>query len=163
MRHAWTAPRALCFIILIVMHEIAGAATCILSGGGVNFGVYDPIAVFPTDGAGTVTLQCNWVGPGGAEHVDYVVTLSTGASGTYAARTLVSGANTLTYNLYIDPARTQVWGNGSTGTSVWSGSMNVSNGQPVQTVTATDYGRMPAAQDAAAGNYSDTITVTVNF
>jgi spore coat protein U-like protein len=150
-------------MMLIAMQEIACAATCILAGGGVSFGVYDPIAALPTDGAGTVSLQCNWVGSGGAEHVNYVVTLSTGASGTYAARTLVSGANTLTYNLYIDTARAQVWGDGSASTRIWSGSMNLNNGHPVQIVTATDYGRIPAGQDAAAGTYSDTITVTVNF
>jgi spore coat protein U-like protein len=153
----------LCFMMLFVTYEMANAATCILSGGGVNFGVYNPVATLPTDGAGTVSLQCNWVGPGGAEHVAYVVTLSTGVSGGYAARTMVSGADTLTYNLYVDAARTQVWGNGSGGTAVWSGSFNVSNGRPVQIVTATDYGRIPAGQDAAAGTYSDTITVTVDF
>jgi len=140
-------------VILSVLEEIAGAATC----------VYNPVAVLPTDGAGTLTLQCTWSGSGGAEHVTYVVTVSTGLSGTYAAGAMASGANTLTYNLYTDAARTQIWGNGAAGTSVWNGNMNVSNGQPVRTATAIDYGRIPSGQDAAAGAYSDTITVTVNF
>lgn len=65
-----------------------------------------------------MSLQCTWVGPGGAQQVKYVVTLSTGISGTYAARTMVSGPNTLTYNMYVDTARTQIWGDGSPGTSV---------------------------------------------
>ncbi len=150
-------------MILIVTSELATAATCVLNGGRVNFGAYNPVAAFPTDGAGTLSLQCTWSGSGGAEHINYVVTFSTGVSGTYAARTMVSGANMLTYNLYVDTARTQVWGDGSASTSVWSGSMNVSNGQPVRTDTTTDYGRIPAGQDAAVGAYSDTITVTVNF
>src|SRR5262249_50386983 len=109
LRRTRTVQRALCFVMLFVTHGTANAATCVLSGGSVNFGVYNPVAVLPTDGAGTVSLQCNWVGPGGAEHVAYVVTLSTGVSGGYVARTMVSGADTLTYNLYVDAARTQVW------------------------------------------------------
>jgi spore coat protein U-like protein len=86
-----------------------------------------------------------------------VVWLSTGSSGSYAARTLRSGAFELPYNLYLDAARTQVWGDGSAGT--FTDSPNPGN----VTRTIPVYGRIPPLQDAAAGTYSDTIVVTFVF
>ena len=67
---------------------------------------------------------------------------------------MVSGANTLTYNLYVDTARIQIWGDGSAGTGVWSGSMNAvtvnrSRAQPQQTMVASLRGRMPRSGPTA--------------
>ncbi|HET8732799.1 MAG TPA: spore coat U domain-containing protein, partial [Anaeromyxobacteraceae bacterium] len=126
------------------------AACTILASAGPAFGTYDPVAARPLDAAGSISYTCTPRKP--------AVWLSTGSSGTYAARTLRSGANVLRYNLYLDAARTVVWGDGSGGTSV-----DVPSPAPVNQKTIPVYGRVAAGQDAAAGTYSDTIVVTFAF
>ncbi|TMA18536.1 MAG: spore coat protein U domain-containing protein [Deltaproteobacteria bacterium] len=108
----------------------------------------------PTDSAGTITYTC--AGPGGLLGGSAVVTLSQGSSGTYAQRTMVSGANVLGYNVFTDAARTQVWGDFTAGTSVGFAPVGKNLSLPV-------YGRMPPGQNVAAGSYSDTLTVTFFF
>lgn len=128
---------------------------CTVSATGVSFGVYNILTPAPNDSTGSVVLQCS------PSDKNIRISLSTGSSGTYAARTLTQGGNQLLYNLYQDAARTAVWGDGTGGTSVltianWTGGPNAAQ-------THTIYGRMPAQQDAAAGTYSDSIVVTVDF
>ena len=70
-----------------------------------------------------------------------------------------SGANTLTYNLYLNAAETQIWGDGTGGSVIDNATITALLG----TVTVTAYGLMPAAQDVSPGAYADTITVTVSY
>jgi spore coat protein U-like protein len=68
------------------------------------------------------------------------------------------GANLLSYSLYTDAARTNVWGDG-TGSTATIG--NTGTGA-VQNVTV--YGRIPGSQSSAPpGSYADTISVTVTY
>ena len=133
----------------------AGLEACTVSASGVSFGAYNVLAPAPTDSTGSVVLECS------PSDKNIRVSLSTGASGTYLARALTQGSDQLLYNLYIDAAMTAVWGDGTGGTSVlsianWTGGPNASQ---IHTI----YGRLPAQQDAAAGTYSDSIVVTVDF
>ncbi len=74
---------------------------------------------------------------------------------------MASGANRLNHNLYTDATRLTVWGDGGAGTSLVSNSIVlVLLGV---TVNHTVFGRVPALQNAAVGNYSDNITVTLTF
>ena len=110
----------------------------------------------PLASTGTVTVQCLLVlGPSTA-----TVQLSAGASGNFVIRTLTSGTNTLNYNLYLNAAHTQVWGDGSGGSLI--STLTLPAGF-LSTVTATVYGAVNALQDPAPGSYGDTITVTVNY
>jgi spore coat protein U-like protein len=73
-------------------------------------------------------------------------------------------ADTLPYNLYLNTLppvlNTSVWGDG-TGTTVrWTGSHNLTNGQPTRTDTATLVGAIPAGSYPSAGNYQDTVVAT---
>ncbi|MBB3047521.1 spore coat protein U-like protein [Litorivivens lipolytica] len=70
-----------------------------------------------------------------------------------------SGANSLNYNLYTDPTYLTVWGDGNGGTATVPGAIGVLL-LPIDHVV---YGRIPAGQNSAAGNYSDTISVTVTY
>ena len=128
-------------------------AACTLSATGVAFGNYNVFTGAAVDSTGSVTYNCD-----NTTH-DIVVTLSTGSSGTYTGRTLRSGANQLTYNLYTDAARTLVWGDGTGGTDMYS----KHNPQNNRDVSITIYGRIAAGQDAAVGTYTDSVTATVNF
>jgi spore coat protein U-like protein len=134
------------------------AVSCTTSAQAVAFGNYDPLALLPTDSTGQVSVTCtNLV----SLLTSYTVALSTGISGSYATRQLASGANRLNYNLYRDPTRLLVWGNGTGGSSTVSNTFLV----VLLGITANHavYGRIPAEQAVAVGSYSDTITVTVTY
>ena len=96
------------------------------------------------------------------------IDLTTGASNSYTTRTLTSGAFTLNYNLYLDAAYTEVWGDGTGGSVVDTVTLTRNgngngNGNKQANATATIYGSVAALQDATPGTYTDTITVTVNY
>ena len=148
--------------------QVARAAdTCTVTAQPVAFGVYDPISITPATGTVSISVECT-----GNPH-DVLLRLSTGGSGTYAQRrmTVISGTATLGYNLYVDPTYTQVFGDGTGGsatvqckTGANSGGCTGSNpsGSTRRAVRPV-YGRLPAGQDAAPGNYRDTIRVDVIF
>lgn len=141
----------------------AQAVDCAVFTAGVAFGVYDPTLATPTDAAGSVRLQCRHTG-GGATRVNYGIALSAGNGGGFARRQMRAGADILSYNLFNTAARTQVWGNGTQGSALVSGSLLVNPGS-LSVVEAVHpiYGRIPAQQPANTGNYADTVLVTVTF
>ncbi len=117
----------------------------------VNFGNYDP-----ADGSDTVTSDTFIVKCSG--RIDETITASTGAnSGDYNNRLMRggSGNDTLRYQLYIDSARTIVWGDGTGNSSPIIASENGAFNNH------TIYASMPAGQSGSIGSYSDTITVTI--
>lgn len=69
---------------------------------------------------------------------------------------MTSGLGALDCNLYVDPDRLQVWGDGT------GGSLTVPS-TFVLGANLSIYGRVPAGQNPRAGTYVDTIVVTVTF
>lgn len=144
----------LALLPLFALAPRADALTCTFgSVSGVNFGPYDVFSASPKTTTGTISYSCTAVGGRRLMTMD----LSTG-SGTFANRTLRSGGNVLNYNLYPTAANSQVWGDGTGGTYQYSI-------DPVdkQVDTLTVYGTISPGQDVGVGNYTDTITVTMNF
>jgi spore coat protein U-like protein len=141
------------------------AMSCTVTASGVAFGVYDPVLTSPDDSTGTISVRCVYTGPGGADSTNYSVTLSTGGGLGFAPRKLSAGSSTLNYNLYRDAGRTQVWGNGTGGTTMITGNIKVGPGvgNNTETQNHTVYGRIPAQQDPDSGNYADSILVTLTF
>jgi spore coat protein U-like protein len=130
------------------------AATCLVSADSIDFGSYDGTSELAADGA--VKVRCSYGTP-------FTVQLSAGA-GTFAQRLLKSGANQLEYNLFTDSDFTSVWGDGTASTvdvdDVGAGLSST------REITHTVFGQLTnsaANQDAPAGPYSDTITVTVVY
>ena len=121
--------------------------SCTATTTGVAFGIYNPLSAAPANSTGGITVNCTLLS-GPAVNDPITVYLTTGNSGSYAARAMSSGSSTLGYNIYFSAAYQQIWGNG-TGGSYYG--------------VATFYGQIPALQDAAPGSYSDTIVVTVNY
>lgn len=80
-----------------------------------------------------------------------------GASTTNRLMQLNGGTSTVSYGLYKDAAWTQVWGDGTGGTTTNAGT-GTGGAQ-----TFTVYGRVPSQPVPPPGNYSDTITATVSF
>jgi spore coat protein U-like protein len=87
------------------------------------------------------------------------VDLDSGSTRRASERAMLGGADRLTYNLYLDRSLTQLWGDGFDGTTHY-GPLRPPSGEcssiPV-------YGYMPPHQAVRAGNYSDTLTVTLSF
>ncbi len=122
---------------------------------GVSFGTYDVFSPAPYTTTGTISFRCTQTG-GGAT---MTMTLSKGSSSTFTPRTLGSGTNVLNYNLYRDATNSQIWGDGTSGTTLF-GPFDPPN---ATVVTLTVYGTIPPAQDAAVGSYTDTVVATMNF
>lgn len=140
-------------LVMFSASEAHAAPACTISATSVNFGSYNVFAGSSTDSSGTVTINCN----GSAHNV--TVTLSQGASSSFNPRTMTNGGETLTYNLYRDASRTQIWGDGTGGTSTYTNANPANNTDIVLTV----YGRVPPSQDVSAGTYSDTVAAVINF
>jgi spore coat protein U-like protein len=71
-----------------------------------------------------------------------------------------NGANTLSYNLYVDSAHTQIWGNGTGGTTFPTGQIVVSP-PPSEDFSFTIFGLIPAQAVPASGTYSDSVIATL--
>jgi spore coat protein U-like protein len=142
----------------------AGAVDCSITTTGVAFGTYDPTLPTPNDATGDLTVVCTYTS-GGGSRVDYAIALSTGFSGSYVQRLLRSGPATLSYNLFDSATYTRVWGNGLGGTGLAAGSLTVGPGvgNGVREAIHPIYGRIPAQQAPAIGEYTDTIVVTLTF
>jgi spore coat protein U-like protein len=157
---AWTG---LALLALLAGVEARAAADCGLSTTGVAFGVYDPTIPNNADSTGEIVVVCTHVS-GGATQVNYTLALSAGGSGNYAQRQLRSGTEILNYNLFDTAAFTRIWGNGLGGTSRVPGYLLVNPGSnSLVRASHPIYGRIPALQAAANGNYTDTIVVTLTF
>jgi spore coat protein U-like protein len=159
-----TSVAAACALLALVLvpAQARAESTCNVSVTPLAFGTYDPTLATPDDSAGTVTVTCTNRPPPGNVNISYLVQLSRGVSGSFAPRQMASGADRLAYNLYLDAARSLVWGDGSAGTSVAAMAYKLA-GNKSESHAHTIYGRMPAQQPAAVGNYTDTIVVTLEF
>lgn len=142
---------ALLAAILILFAKTA-QSVCSVDPTPVAFGVYSPFSIAPADTAGTLRVSCD------TATLSYTLQLSPGGAGSYSPRRLSGGGYALSYNLYTDPLRTMVWGDGSGGTANVTGALALPGA-----IDHTVYGRIPAQQNVGTGAYTDAITVTINF
>ncbi|HKV97431.1 MAG TPA: spore coat U domain-containing protein [Gammaproteobacteria bacterium] len=140
-----------CAVVLSVP-ATSRAASCTVRATRVNFGNYNPLNAAPLNRTGRITVRCSGAGT-------VTVALSTGQSGSYNPRYMLSGAtgDQLDYNLYTNAARNIIWGDGTGGTLTSSQPFNNNR------VRLNVYARVPAQQDIAPGNYIDNITATISF
>jgi spore coat protein U-like protein len=127
---------------------------CTITTTPVAFGNYDSVTANATaalDGQGGVVVTCT---KGAAAKVG----LNLGGNAQAATRRMAGAATEfLTYELYKDAGRASVWGNDA-GTAL---DIPAALNQNPQTFPV--YGRVPQAQTAAVGAYTDTVVATVNF
>lgn len=136
----------------------AGAATCTVDNPTLAFGSYSVLNTLPLDTTSTVTVTCTSVL---SLFVSFTVQLAPGNSGNQLSRYMSAGTPHLSYNVYTDATRTTVWGDGSGGSGTFSGGFVAVLLGAFQSFVM--YGRIPAQQAAAAGVYSDTLVITVNY
>lgn len=150
-----TLIRSAAALTLLALSAAAGAQTatttfqvtanvanaCSVTATDLAFGAYDPFSATPKDGSSTINVTCT----NGAA---YGVSINGGATGRSMAGPLGS---TLTYGLYSDNGRTTAFN-----LAAQSGTGSV--------IGHTVYGRIAAGQTTArAGNYAETVTVTVSY
>lgn len=127
-------------------------ASCTTTGTSLNFGAgIDPLRTTgAVDATAALSVICTNTTP-------YSVGLSAGVNAggsNTSARTMKNGNNALPYQLYLDPARSKVWGEGGNAYSgVGTGSAQ----------NLTIYGRLPTLAGVVPGSYSDTVTVTISY
>ncbi len=127
-------------------------AVCEVTSNDLAFGNYNPKASSPHQVSSMVRATCT---PGATYQVGLNEGTTPGA--TINQRKMVSGSNTLNYQLYSDAGRSAIWGNTpGTDTVTPPAGTGLSQDLPV-------YGTIPPAQPAAVGDYSDTITVRVYY
>jgi spore coat protein U-like protein len=149
-----TTTLAALFFLFLWAEDSAGKGRCWVSTTPVNFGSYDIFATMPADSTGAVSLYCNQ-----ENFITASIAPSTN-SGSFDPRQmrLATGTDLMDYNLYRDASRTQIWGDGTGGTFMISGTVARKG-----TVNYTVYGRIPAGQDISAGLYMETLTVTLTW
>lgn len=126
---------------------------CTVSTGAVAFGPVNVISGANVDGTGSLSVTCTkgagWTAAAG---------VGGGTGATLASRKMAAGTDLLNYTLYTDSSRSSVWGNGTGSTAQFSGTGTGA------AQSSTIYGRVPSGQTSVpAGNYSDTVSVTVTY
>lgn len=127
----------------------AAAAICTVTAGTLGFGTYNGTTA--ATAAAAISVNCS----NGAA---YQVGLDDGLDPSATARRMAGpGGARLSYELYSNSARTLAWGDGSALGARVSGTGSGS----AQSLTV--YGRIPAGQLVAAGSYTDSVVVTVEY
>lgn len=122
-------------------------ADCQITAQDMNFGTYSSAS--PSTASTPLNLRCT---PGSAA----TLSLDGGSSGNPQARRMTGPAN-LNYQLYRDAALQDPINTSGAAFQLQS-SQNTG-----QTVVFTVHGQIPAGQNVPAGNFVDTIRVTVQY
>lgn len=125
--------------------------SCVVnSASTLNFGSQGVLAA-NVDQTSIIQVQCTNSTP-------YNIGLDAGTAtgATVTTRKMTNGANTVSYSIYRDAARTLNWGN-TVGTDTVTGTGNGS----AQSITV--YGRVPIQTTPAPAVYTDTVTLTVTY
>lgn len=139
--------------------------TCAPSAPTIAFGPYDILAGSTVNAAGSFTVTCTH-------------NRNTNRTVTYTAKLAItptrqlappSGADRVSYDLYVDAARTQRWGDGTGSTFTITGTVTMKGAVSVTDAAKSFYGRItPGGQDVSAASpgptsttYSQNLTITV--
>lgn len=153
------------FFVLCLPETLLAQVTCTASNTTLDFGAYDVLAGTTLDATGSFAVTCVNPNPGNAQ-VTYTAKLATSPTQQMAPP---SGADRLSYLVYVDAARTQPWGDGTGGTFTITGSITVPGRGSLTDVAKNYYGRItPGGQDVSSASpgpppttYSQILTVTV--
>jgi spore coat protein U-like protein len=146
---AWAAGTGKATVQMQVSADVISG--CTVSAMPMAFVVIPPYVNANVDSTATIALRC-------APNTAYTIDID---SGLYPQginrRVFSSAANAyLTYDVFRDPPKSQVWGTGPAKNLTGNSG---STGQALHTV----YGRLAERANMKAGSYQDTLTVTVSF
>lgn len=129
------------------------AQTCMVSAVTMNFGTYDPRSPAATLTTGTISFRCS------ASVPVKIKLLNSNGEGPGGMRSNFRNY-ALQYELFLDPARTVLWGDGLNGTEYYSSPALPAN----TTTTAPVFGEiLPGQTQASAGAYNDMLTIEIDY
>ncbi len=125
---------------------------CTFTVSPLDFGTNPGLLNTAVNANATLAVQCSNTTP-------YNVSLDAGQNGggDINARKMMLGGNSVSYQLYRDSGRTQVWGD-TIGSNTATG---IGNGTTSQSMTV--YGSVPPQTTPPAGTYNDIVVVTVTY
>ena len=159
VRRTWLRVLGLSLALAAGPGQASAAAICAVSSTSLTFGQYVPYEDMPTDSTATITVTCT-----SSNVVPVVIngSISLTGPGAPSDRELVDGANRLRYQLFLDPSRTMIWGDGSNGDA--RSVIGIASIAGPFEATVTVYARIPARQPGTmVGNYTGQITVVLNY
>ncbi|WP_206956027.1 Csu type fimbrial protein [Trinickia acidisoli] len=124
---------------------------CNINATNVTFAATS-VTTTALNATGSITAQCT---SGDA----WRIALNGGSSGSVTAREMQrsGGGGTISYQLYTNSTHSQIWGDGTSGTTMETGTGTGNS------VVLTVYGEVPSQTTPLPGSYSDTITATISF
>jgi spore coat protein U-like protein len=125
-------------------------SSCTVTAGTLAFGNYDPTSAGNLDQNGTFTVACT-------KGTGATVGLDLGQNATGSTRRMIFGSDYLSYELYKESARTNVWGDSG------SAAVTLAAATSISAQTLTVYGRVTPGQNVSTGLFLDTIVITVTF
>lgn len=139
--------------------------TCTASAPTIAFGPYDILTGSTVNGASSFTVTCTH-NKNTTITVTYIAKLATAPARQLAPP---SGTDLVSYQLYVDSARTQPWGDGTASTFTITGSVTMKGAVSVTDAAKNFYGQVtPGGQDVSAASpgptsttYSQNLTITV--
>jgi spore coat protein U-like protein len=149
-------------IVTLAVAMPSQAASCNVLLSLMAFGLYDTILPASNDTSASIQVTCT-PGLGNPLTTPYTITIAGTGSGNDSVRSVASGAYKLYYQVYKDPARSTVWGNGgSSGPGITSSVTSASSLLPAIQIHIA-YARMPALQTIPPGIYTGSLLVTIDY
>src|SRR5262245_37270062 len=143
-------------ILFLGVPTIANAqqtGSCTVTTTPIVFGTYNPLLRKNLTSVGMLHYRCF------GNHGRLTISLTEGASGSFNARVMRRAEKTLIYNLYLDAAGTQVWGDGTRGSQMYI--VNSPPGEGDDSIPI--YGRVFGTRNASAGDYRDIVSVILRY
>lgn len=156
--------RLFALALLLLVHGAQADVVCrVTTGLNLAFGTYEVDSSVHRDSQMQLTVTCDR--NGGPQLVTVNVRMGPGLySGAGGSRRMVlAGApvDYLAYGLYRDAGRSSPWGT-TDGVDTMLQTLDIPN-KTSRSATFVVYARMPAGQDVAAGNYSDSVQATILY
>jgi spore coat protein U-like protein len=148
-----------CAVACSALH--AAGVECSFSAAALAFPAYETFGSSPTDGIGTVAVNCSNLDGSASNGVNVALRLGASANGGVTDRKMASNGNgdTLRYGIYSDAGRSQNWGDDGNAPTQSTGALA---SHQSKNMNFTLYGRIPPLQNPRAGHYADSVFVTVS-
>lgn len=137
------------------------------AGVSLNFGVYDDSSPTTKDVSTAFSVNCCRTGAPNPTVGTMVINIGVSShSGQISTRQMKNSVNAdlMSYQLYFTSYGGTIWGDGVIGGSPFNQGVSIGTrcaGQQVVPVGSAIFGRIFAQQAVSAGNYTDTLTISI--